>query len=184
MLRATLLYMVGKAELSTDKLTAGLGLLITDAGYFLEEVSVLRSGKYVTLRVIVDLCAGTEVISSDELDQLTGKISTYLDEHDPFTAPYVLEVSSPGAERKLKTLRHYQRALGRIAELKLNSGEKLTARITAVTDAYLTVVPVTKVPKSNKIILGAAIDIKFEEIKRARQQVELGQLVEVLGQEE
>ena len=69
-----------------------------------------------TLRISVQGEAG---IGSDELARLTRMISSALDEADPVPGTYTLEVSSPGLERKLRTLEHYAGALGGQVKLKL-----------------------------------------------------------------
>ena len=41
-----------------------------------------------------------------------------LDEVNPFTSAYTLEVSSPGPERPLRKLEHFQAAVGKMAKIK------------------------------------------------------------------
>ncbi|MDY5584989.1 MAG: ribosome maturation factor RimP [Arcanobacterium sp.] len=144
---------------------------ISDAGLFLEEVRIGRLGKTINLQIIVDLVEGTDGVGSEQLDTVTRAISEILDEKDPIKDPYLLEVSSPGLERKLVTKRHFMRVIGRIIELKLTDGEKFEAEVTSVSDEAVTLIPITRVPKSAKIIKAAERAVKFMDIKRARQVI-------------
>lgn len=50
-----------------------------------------------------------------DLDTLTGvsrRLNVLLDEHDPISGSYTLEVTSPGLERNLRTAEHFAGAVG------------------------------------------------------------------------
>jgi ribosome maturation factor RimP len=80
---------------------------------------------------------------------------------------YQLEVTSPGAERPLTERRHYTRAVGRLARMRLHEGGELVARILSVDDAGLDVeVPGVKGRKAT------ARRLAFGDIDKARVQVE------------
>ncbi len=68
------------------------------------------------LRVVVDQDGG---VTTDTLAQINRLISPMLDDADPIAGRYTLEVSSPGVERRLRTLDHFDRAVGETAILKL-----------------------------------------------------------------
>lgn len=51
-------------------------------------------------------------VTMDQIVQVTKMISPLLDVTEPVSGDYRLEVSSPGIERKLKTLAHFQCAIG------------------------------------------------------------------------
>lgn len=158
------------------KLFALISPAVVEKNLFLEEVRLLRAGKQTTLRVVVDLPDGPGGVSADNLDTLTRTISDLLDTADPIRGEYNLEVSTPGAGRKLSTPRHYSRAVGHLAQLQLVSGEKITARIKSADESGIIVVPEEKVPKSDKVIFGSSRELNFEEVKHARVLVELKQL--------
>ncbi|MCM0582369.1 ribosome maturation factor RimP [Weissella diestrammenae] len=71
-------------------------------GYQLWDVEYEKLGSDMILRVLVDRQQGQ--INMDELVDLTEVIGDLIDEitPDPFPAAYMLDVSSPGAERDLK----------------------------------------------------------------------------------
>lgn len=131
----------------------------------LEEIEVSRAYRRRVLRIIVDSEEGVEL---DACADLSRAISAKLDDTDVMGEDeYVLEVSSPGADRPLTEHRHYVRATGRLARLTLNEGGELVARILAVDEEGLDLeVPGVKgrKPTSRRIA--------FDEIARARVELE------------
>nr|WSW66480.1 ribosome maturation factor RimP [Streptomyces sp. NBC_00995] len=131
----------------------------------LEEIEVSRAGRRRVLRIIVDSEEGVEL---DACADLSRAISARLDETDAMGEDeYVLEVSSPGADRPLTEHRHYVRATGRLARLTPVEGGELVARILAVDEEGLDLeVPGVKgrKPTSRRIT--------FAEIARARVELE------------
>jgi ribosome maturation factor RimP len=71
-----------------------------------------------TLRVVIDHSEG---ITIDRLAEVNRLISPILDQHDPVPGRYTLEVSSPGLERPLKRIVHFQRAIGEEILVKMVS---------------------------------------------------------------
>lgn len=69
-----------------------------------------------TLRISVDQGGG---ISTQKLTEVNRVLSPLLDEHDPVPGRYLLEVSSPGVERPLRTRTHFERAVGEDVTVKL-----------------------------------------------------------------
>ncbi|MFC8508253.1 ribosome maturation factor RimP [Streptomyces sp. NPDC057411] len=131
----------------------------------LEEIEVSRAGRRGLLRVIVDSDEGVELDACAELSRV---ISEKLDETDAMgEGEYVLEVSSPGADRPLTQHRHYVRATGRLVKLNLTEGGELVTRILAVDEDGLdTEVPGVKGRKAT------ARRIEFSEIAKARVEIE------------
>ncbi|HBI04283.1 MAG TPA: ribosome maturation factor RimP [Paenibacillaceae bacterium] len=76
----------------------------------LVEVQFVKEGKNWFLRVIIDKEGGVDI---DDCGRVSEQLSKKLDEIDPITNPYFLEVSSPGAERPLKNEKDYTRAIGK-----------------------------------------------------------------------
>ena len=64
------------------------------------------------------------------LGPVTAASSQALDEADPVKGQYTLEVSTPGAERELTTLRHFRRAVGHSARV-CTADDELTGLVTA-----------------------------------------------------
>lgn len=94
------------------------------AGYEIEDVVIDAAARPPRITVIAD---GDEPLDLDSVAALSRSASELLDGID--TAPYVLEVTSPGVDRPLTTEKHYRRARGRKVELTLSDGSQLTGRL-------------------------------------------------------
>ncbi|WP_454085051.1 ribosome maturation factor RimP [Georgenia sp. Marseille-Q6866] len=105
--------------------------VVTDAGLYLEDVSVSAAGRHSVVRVVVDLADGPGGVGSDLLTDVSRQVSTTLDDVDVVAGAYTLEVSTPGVTRPLTTARHYRRAEGRLVRLRTTSGA-LRGRVLAV----------------------------------------------------
>lgn len=68
------------------------------------------------LRVYADHKDG---ITVDHCASISRQLGAVFDVEDPFSGAYRLEVSSPGLDRPLFTLAHYQRFIGQRVRLKL-----------------------------------------------------------------
>ena len=113
------------------------------------------------LRVTVDRPGG---VSIDDITKTTRAISRALDEHDPISSGYTLEVSSPGLERVLRTPVHYAWAVGRTVAVKTFPnhpvGRRFTGTVTGSTDTTVTI--------ALDEPLGESITLNLGEIEKAR----------------
>lgn len=82
---------------------------ICDLGFELVGIECQRSGRYLTVRLFIDKEGGVTV---DDCADVSRQVSAIFDVEDPITDKYNLEVSSPGLDRPLFTLAHYQRFIG------------------------------------------------------------------------
>ncbi|GGU04840.1 MULTISPECIES: ribosome maturation factor RimP [Streptomyces] len=152
----------------SDRLRGLLEPLVHAKDLDLEEIEVSRAGRRGLLRVIVDSDEGVEL---DACAELSRAISEKLDETDAMgEGEYVLEVSSPGADRPLTQHRHYVRATGRLVKLQLAEaagGDEVIARILTVDDEGLDLeVPGVKGRKPT------ARRVAFADIAKARVEIE------------
>ncbi|MBM9619032.1 ribosome maturation factor RimP [Streptomyces zhihengii] len=149
----------------SERLRGLLEPLVSAADLDLEEIEVSRAGRRRTLRIVVDSDDGVEL---DACAELSRAISQKLDETDAMGEDeYVLEVTSPGADRPLTQHRHYVRAVGRLVKLQLTEGGELVARILTVDDEGLDLeVPGVKGRKPT------ARRVAFGEIGKARVEIE------------
>ncbi|MEE1931067.1 ribosome maturation factor RimP [Streptomyces sp. TRM 70351] len=148
-----------------DRLRGLLEPLVAERGLDLEELTVTPAGKRRVLRVVVDSDEGVQL---DACAELSRALSAALDADDPMgSAPYVLEVTSPGADRPLTEQRHYRRAVGRLVALRLHEGGDLTARLLSVDEEGLDLeVPGVKGRKPTRR------RVEFAQIARARVEIE------------
>ncbi|MEU0841120.1 ribosome maturation factor RimP [Streptomyces sp. NPDC005962] len=149
----------------SERLRGLLEPLVSARDLDLEEVEVTPAGKRRVLRIVVDSDDGVQL---DTCAELSRAISQSLDESDAMgQTPYVLEVTSPGAERPLTEQRHYRRAIGRLMRAQLAEGGELVARIVSVDDEGLDLeVPGVKGRKPT------ARRLAFKEISKARVEIE------------
>jgi ribosome maturation factor RimP len=84
------------------------------------------------LVVMADRPGGVDL---DALTEATRAISFALDEADPVPGHYVLEVSSPGLERRLRTPDHFRRFVGTKVAIKLVPTAVGARRVTGCLDA-------------------------------------------------
>ncbi|MEU0085777.1 ribosome maturation factor RimP [Streptomyces sp. NPDC006274] len=149
----------------SDRLRGLLEPLVSAAGLDLEEIEVSRAGRRRMLRITVDSDDGVEL---DACAELSRALSEKLDETDAMgEGEYVLEVSSPGADRPLTQHRHYVRATGRLVKLQLHESGELVARILTVDDEGLDLeVPGVKGRKPT------TRRVAFDEIAKARVEIE------------
>lgn len=106
-----------------------IGLLEADIaamGCELLAVRLFRGGGRVQVRVYVDV-AGTEDrdggITLDEVAAASRTVGMLLEEADLFAEPYVIEVSSPGIRRPLRTPAHFDAAVGQRIDVKVREGK-------------------------------------------------------------
>jgi ribosome maturation factor RimP len=100
-----------------DELTALIRRSVEAMGYELVGVELFRKGKSgLTLRLYIDHADGIDL---DDCSAVSHQISGVLDVEDPIAEQYDLEVSSPGLDRPLFELEHFERFRGSKARLKL-----------------------------------------------------------------
>jgi ribosome maturation factor RimP len=97
-----------------QKLTELLEPTVEMLGFELIGVEFIRAGKHSTLRVYIDHENGILV---DDCSKVSHQIGAIMDVEDPISTEYFLEVSSPGMERPLFKVSHYQAYCG--SEIKV-----------------------------------------------------------------
>ena len=133
---------------------------VTGLGYELVGVEHIMQGKHSVLRVYIDAEDG---ITVDDCARASHQISGVLDIEDPVRGEYALEVSSPGLDRPLFTLAHFERFTGRLVRLVLNTPwqgrRKMTGRLGGV--------------RGRKVVL----DVDGEEALLTLQEIDKARLV-------
>ena len=95
------------------------GKCIDNERLFIVGVSVKGNPNNQKIQVFVD---GDEGVKIDECSAISRKLSDLLEEKDIIEGRYVIEVSSPGADKPLKMIRQYPQHIGR--ELEIVTREK------------------------------------------------------------
>ncbi len=90
--------------------------IVDEQNLELVDMEFLKEGKNWFLRIYIDKPGGIDI---EECALVSEKVSEALDNIDPDPIPqaYFLEVSSPGAERPLKTEADMQKAIGKYVHL-------------------------------------------------------------------
>ena len=85
-------------------------------GYELVGIEWLAQGNHSLLRIYIDTDSGVKV---EDCERVSHQLSGVLDVEDVVPGQYQLEISSPGTDRPLFTVEHFERYIG--SEVKLNS---------------------------------------------------------------
>lgn len=104
-----------------EKIIAGTALELVDVEYVRE--------RNWYLRVFIDKQGGVDL---EDCQAVSEKLSKILDEKDPISDNYLLEVSSPGLDRVLKKEKDFIRYQGRDVDIhffKPHNGTKLLAAV-------------------------------------------------------
>ena len=119
-----------------------LGLLepsVEALGYELVDLDV-QTGWRGVLRIYIDKEEGIELA---DCELVSRQLSDLLDVEDPLPGHYVLEVSSPGVERRLRTLEHFKRVCGLEVVVQLKTPkdglQKLRGRILEVQEEVIVI---------------------------------------------
>ena len=77
--------------------------------FSLYDLEFVKEGSDCVLRIFIDKDGGVDL---NDCEAVTRLLEEPLDRLDPISEPYLLEVSSPGVERRLKTKQHFKQAVG------------------------------------------------------------------------
>ncbi|TNY34515.1 ribosome maturation factor RimP [Thermomonospora catenispora] len=157
---------------SRARLVAELTRLVTPLaaaeGMDLEEIDVRPAGRRRLVRIVVDADGG---VSLDDVTTLNQAVSARLDQTDLMgTAPYVLEVTSPGVDRPLTEPRHWRRAVGRLVRTAPAEGGPVEGRVIAADEEGVVLE-----------IAGRRRRFAYDELGRGRVQVEFRRPEETAG---
>ena len=149
-----------------DKIKEIIEPIIQEDGAELVEMIYRREAGKQVLRLLVDKEGGIQLSDCARLNQKIGQV---LDEQNVIQESYVIEVDSPGVDRPFKIKRDYERAIGRPVRVTLSERildkKEYIARLEEVSDIGI------KVDIKKKGI----IEIPFEKIVRAREEIEMGE---------
>lgn len=131
-----------------------------ECGFEVADMQLWAKGKRTLLRVFIDKEGG---ITLDDCETFSRRFEALLDVEDPITGPYTLEVSSPGLDRPLKTLRDFSKNIGKLVRIvtkeKMNNQSFFVGRLEGINDQSLrlsltdgkgeVVIPVSMVSRAN-----------------------------------
>ena len=101
-------------------------------GFELADIDA-HPGRRGLLRLFIDRDGG---VTLDDCQLISEQVGAFLDVADPLPGSYVLEVSSPGFDRRLRTLKHFERFKGESVRVELkdvrDGRRNLTGRLVGV----------------------------------------------------
>ena len=143
----------------TEQLKELLAPVVEDLGYTLWGIQYLQ-GRGAVLRLFIDHDDGINV---DDCALVSHEVSGVLDVEDPVPGDYNLEVSSPGLDRPLFELSHFERYQGESVQLTLLAPvagkRKMTATLVAVDGDTLVME-----------LDGESLRVPYSQVDRARLQ--------------
>ncbi len=129
-----------------ERLIALAEPLLASLGYELVDIEYAATHSEATLRVYIDWPDGKmpsvaaalpddgtrafDGIGVEDCEKVSRELSALLDVEDPIAVPYQLEVSSPGADRILRTVAHYRRYVGQRVLVELAAARDGRRRFT------------------------------------------------------
>lgn len=138
-------------------------IISTDADCFLVDVK-LKPGN--NIQVFVDADAGLPLSRCIGYNRALYK---QIEEAALFNdGDFALEVSSPGLEEPLKLLRQYIKNIGRVVEVVLKDGRKITGKMLAADELQVTLEETKGKGKKQEIVQHS---ILFNDIKSTKIQI-------------
>ena len=146
--------------MSSDSLSAVVKTAVEQLGYGCWGIQFSAGKRRALLRVFIDHPEG---ISHDDCSSVSHQLSGVLDVENPIRCAYTLEVSSPGVERPLFEVGHYEAYVGSKARVScyapIDGRKKFVGRIEAVEERVLTLatengsvrIPVDGIKRANLV---------------------------------
>lgn len=98
-----------------EELKENLSKFLKSINYELYDLELRKNKKDTILTVYIDRPEG---ITIDEVVDATNQLNPYIDELDPIEGEYMLEVSSAGAEKELRTEQAIKQAIGKYVHVE------------------------------------------------------------------
>ena len=138
-----------------EEIAAAITPTIEGLGFYLEDLNITSAGRRSMLTVIVD---SDTHLSLDQVTSATKAIGEIVESVQSLgETPFTLEVTSPGLDRPLTKVRHWQKNINRLVKVVLLEGSEIKGRIKDVNEVSATV------DEKN---------INYSDIKRATLEVE------------
>lgn len=148
----------------TERIAELLRPSLTHLGVDLVDVVWSGRGRGAVLRVVIDRSGG---VTLDDCERVSNAASAVLDAADPIDSSYRLEVSSPGAERPLRSVDEWRAALGRRVNVRLHSGDG--ERVIEGTLVALSLQSAPEESQTEAAVRGTA-DVEVRERNRRRME--------------
>lgn len=128
----------------------------------------LNVGKQSSLVILIDTLDGIVI---DDVARVSRAISRWIDEAEPFSFPFNLEVSSPGVGKPFKVFEQYLQNVGRNLRVVDREGNVKKGKLVEANEQMVTLAP----PQPKKLKKGeepvAEITIEMNNIKEAKVEI-------------
>ncbi|RAZ51880.1 ribosome maturation factor RimP [Campylobacter hyointestinalis] len=135
-----------------------LAALVSECGVNLYDTEIANDNGKTIFRVYITKNGG---VNLDDCEAVSRLLSPIYDVMPPVSGDWVLEVSSPGIERKLSKIEHFKASIGELVKISLNDKSELKGKVLSATDDKITI-----------DIDGVSNDINFIDIKKAKTYIE------------
>ena len=102
--------------MSDETLNALIEPVVIGLGYQLWGIEEVQQGRRVTLKIYIDAKDGVTI---EDCAKVSRQVSGLLDVEDPISGDYLLEVSSPGIDRRLFKPEHFDLCKGEKIQVTL-----------------------------------------------------------------
>ncbi|MEC7752872.1 ribosome maturation factor RimP [Roseivirga thermotolerans] len=147
-------------ELTDQIKTLAEGHLKDDSYFIVDVISKGVSGKTKIL-VLLD---GDQGVTIDDCAELSRNLAEDIELEDLIDVAYVLEVSSPGLDHPLASLRQFRKNVGRKLRVRLKSGSQIEGNLQVVNEAAIVLAAESK-EKKKKVV--EEKEISFADIEKA-----------------
>ncbi len=142
--------------------------LIEEQGLELVDIEVTKKGNSPWIRLFIDRKEKDASISAGELGNFNQALGQILDIDDIVPESYLLEVSSPGLNRRLKKTEHFLRCIGDNikvkARKKIDGKKRFSGKLIGADESEITLE-----------IDGQNMTIPLEDIKKANLEYQFDQ---------
>lgn len=135
-----------------------LDALVKECGVNLYDTEIVNENEKAIYRVYITKSNG---VNLDDCEKVSKLLSPILDVEPPINGKYILEVSSPGLERKLTKKEHFFNSIGEKVKLTTNNNEKFKGEVIKFADDVLCLQDLNEI-----------FNIKFDDIKKAKTYIE------------
>ena len=150
-------------ETIIKRLTELIQPLLRNKQVQMVELTYSQQSGRALVRCFVDTARGVTI---DELTALNQAIGALIEEHDVIPSAYMLEVSSPGLDRPLKTPLDFERVIGRRLTINttvpINSRREYSGQLLGVNDEMVQL----------RLNDGEKLQILLSDIARAIQEIQ------------
>lgn len=149
--------------LITERIEKIAGDAVREAHLELVHVELAGTGRTPTVRIFIDKEGGVTIEDCSDISLRVGKI---LDEEDFIPSAYTLEVSSPGLERGLYSLKDFERFAGQSAKVKtveaINGQKNFRGKIVALDGENVIF----------EDIINGTVTIPYQTVKKANLEID------------